>query len=138
MFLIQVEECKEKKIEDKKKTYNQVDLSLQNVSPIIINPSENKNDIPSNIVQEKYKGYPVIAKLEIPKIELETFILEEHSEETLRVSVTKFWGANPNDKGNFCIAGHNFKNKNMFHNLRKLEIGDRFFIEDNKNRESRI
>ena len=30
-----------------------------------------------------------------------------------------------------CVAGHNFKNKNMFRNLRKLEKGDKFTISDN-------
>lgn len=30
-----------------------------------------------------------------------------------------------------CVAGHNFKNKNMFRNLRKLEIADRFTVSDN-------
>ena len=33
--------------------------------------------------------------------------------------------------GNMCVAGHNFKNKNMFRNLRKLEKGDTFTISDN-------
>ena len=52
-------------------------------------------------------------------------------EETLNISVVKFYGANPNEVGNFCIAGHNFKNKNMFKNLKKLSVGDNLFIIDN-------
>ncbi len=86
---------------------------------------------PKESVQETYKGYDVIAKLEIPKIELETYIIN-FSESALNVSVTKFWGPNVNEAGNFCIAGHNFRNKNMFHNLKKLEIGDVFMVKDNK------
>lgn len=86
---------------------------------------------PKESVQKTYKGYDVIAKLEIPKIELETYIIN-FSESALNVSVTKFWGANANEPGNFCIAGHNFKNKNMFHNLKELEIGDEFKVKDNK------
>lgn len=81
-----------------------------------------------------YKGYSVCGKLEIPKINLETYILKDYSEKSLKVSVTKFWGANPNEIGNCCIAGHNFKNKNMFHNIKKLVIGDRLFITDTNNR----
>ncbi len=81
---------------------------------------------------EEYKGYRVIAKLEIPIINLETYVLQEYSNNSLNISVTKFWGANPNEKGNFCIAGHNFQNKNMFHNLSKLKKGDSIFITDNK------
>jgi LPXTG-site transpeptidase (sortase) family protein len=86
---------------------------------------------PKESVQQTYKGYDVVAKLEIPKIELETYIIN-FSESALNVSVTKFWGANANEPGNFCIAGHNFKNKNMFHNLKELEIGDEFKVKDNK------
>lgn len=81
---------------------------------------------------EEYQGYKVAGKLEIPKISLETYILEEYSEQALNTSVTKFWGADANQIGNFCVAGHNFQNKNMFRNLKKLEIGDNLFLIDNK------
>lgn len=87
---------------------------------------------PKTEIIKNYKGYKVTAKLEIPKIELETYILEEYSTNSLNVSVTKFWGADPNQKGNFCIAGHNFIRKNMFRNLKKLENGDKLYILDNK------
>ena len=80
-----------------------------------------------------YKGYPVIAKLEIPKINLETYVLSEYSEQALGVSVTKFYGKNPNEVGNFCIAGHNYITKNMFHDLKKLSIGDTFSLIDTNN-----
>lgn len=82
-------------------------------------------------VIKEYRGYDVLAKLEIPNISLETYILKTYSTSALNISVTKFWGANPNTTGNFCVAGHNFKNKNMFHNLKNLEIGDNLFITDN-------
>lgn len=85
---------------------------------------------PKEEVINEYKGYDVIAKLEIPKIKLNTYILKNYSDNALNVSVTKFWGANPNEVGNFCVAGHNFQNKNMFHNLRKLEIGNQLTISD--------
>ena len=77
-----------------------------------------------------YKGYPVIAKLEIPKINLETYVISEYSNQALGVSVTKFYGSNPNEVGNFCIAGHNYVTKNMFHDLKKLDIGDTFTLID--------
>lgn len=103
-----------------------------------VTKTEGKNEVDSNekiyfkeeIVKE-YKGFDVIAKLEIPKIKLETYILKNFSEASLNVSVTKFWGSNPNQVGNMCVAGHNFKNKNMFRNLKNLKIGDTFIISDN-------
>lgn len=82
-----------------------------------------------------YKGYPVIAKLEIPKIDLETYVISEYSNQALGVSVTKFYGGNPNEVGNFCIAGHNYITKNMFHDLKKLSIGDTFSLIDNNQQE---
>ena len=81
----------------------------------------------------QYKSYPVIAKLEIPKINLETYVISEYSEQALKISVTKFYGGNPNEEGNFCIAGHNYITKNMFHDLKKLSIGDTFTLIDINN-----
>ena len=68
--------------------------------------------------------------MEIPSISLKTYILKNYSTHALNISVTKFWGADANQIGNFCVAGHNFQNKNMFHDLRKLEIGEQLFISD--------
>ena len=82
-----------------------------------------------------YKGYPVIAKLEIPKIDLETYVISEYSNQALGVSVTKFYGGTPNEVGNFCIAGHNYITKNMFHDLKNLSIGDTFTLIDTNHHE---
>ncbi len=83
-----------------------------------------------NLINEEYKGNKVSAKLEIPKINLESYVLENYSIEALKVSVTKFWGNNPNEIGNFCIAGHNYKE---FKNISKLKIGDILILTDNYN-----
>lgn len=90
-----------------------------------------EKEYPKEEIIQKYKGFEVAAKLEIPAIELETYILKNFSESALNVSVTKFWGVNPNEIGNLCVAGHNFKNKNMFRNLKKLKVGDTLTISDN-------
>lgn len=88
---------------------------------------------PQNQMAQQYKGYAVEAKLEIPAIQLETYVIKPYSTQTLNVSVTKFWGANANQVGNFCVAGHNFQNKMMFHNLKKLKIGDAIYVTDQQN-----
>lgn len=112
---------------------NKIGKSNYNVQGVStnVNKNEEKKYVKEDVLLE-YKGYKVISKLEIPKIDLETYVLEKYLEETLNVSVVKFYGANPNEIGNFCIAGHNFKNKNMFRNLKNLSIGDNLFIIDNK------
>ena len=91
--------------------------------------NENANNEKEEILTT-YKGYPVIAKLEVPKIELETYVISEYSEKALGVSVTKFYGGNPNEIGNFCIAGHNYITKNMFHDLKNLSNGDEIILTD--------
>ena len=91
------------------------------------NIKQDTKQVETNILTQ-YKGYPVIAKLEIPKINLETYVISEYSEQALKISVTKFYGGNPNEEGNFCIAGHNYITKNMFHDLKKLSIGDTFTL----------
>jgi len=102
---------------------------VENVNQKIESNQNNNGEMVS-----KYGGYNVIARLDIPKINLQTYVLSEYSKEALLVSVTKFWGGNPNEVGNFCIAGHNYITKNMFHNVRKLEIGDEIYLTDNQNR----
>ena len=80
---------------------------------------------------ENYRGYNVVAKIEIPKIDLETYVLEIYSEETLKVAPVKFWGPNPNEVGNLCIAGHNYKD--IFYNIKDLNINDIISLKDNIN-----
>lgn len=87
---------------------------------------------PKEEIIQSYKGYAVCAKLIIPTISLETYVIEPYSMEALNVSVTKFWGANPNQIGNFCVAGHNFKNANMFRQLKKVKVGDMLTIIDHQ------
>ncbi len=134
-----VEMYNERKIKNIDK-YDISSLSLeQNSNEIEINNINSDSQIKEAIIKQypkeevikEYKGYDVIAKLEIPKIKLVTYILKNYSESALNISVTKFWGANPNQVGNFCIAGHNFQNKNMFHNLKNVTVDDKLFISDN-------
>lgn len=87
-----------------------------------------KKEYPKEEVLEKYKGYSVCARLEIPKVSLTTPILSDYSKKALDVSATKFWGVEPNTEGNFCVAGHNAKN--LFRKIKKLELGDSLFIID--------
>ena len=81
-------------------------------------------------IETQFKGYKVSSKIYIPKINLETYVLEQYSKQALLTSVTKFYGANPNQIGNFCVAGHNYGPSNMFQNLRKLNINDEIYLTD--------
>ena len=84
-------------------------------------------------VPETYMDYEVIAKLEIPKINLETNVLKDYTADGMKVCSSKFFGPEPNEVGNFCIAGHNYNEENMFNHLINLEKGDELFVTDTKN-----
>ncbi len=84
-------------------------------------------------IEESYLGFSTIAKLEVPKINLDTYILKDYTQEGMKVCASKFWGPEPNEVGNFCIAGHNYQQENMFNHLIDLETGDELYLSDNKN-----
>lgn len=75
-------------------------------------------------------SYKVVATLKIPKINLSVPIIYETGDEYLAISPTKLFGPNPNEIGNFCIVGHNYKNNKHFSNLYKLENGDTVELTD--------
>ena len=81
---------------------------------------------------KEFEGVEVIGKLEIPKINLITYILARTSKENLNKSVTKLCGPKVNGVGNLCITGHNYHNERMFGNLKKLEKGDKIKLTDMK------
>lgn len=98
--------------------------------------TENEQNVEKEYIETEFKGYKVCAKLNIPAINLETYVLEECSKQALLTSVTKFYGEEPNKVGNFCIAGHNYGTSNMFQNIKKLKINDEIYLTDtNGNKE---
>ena len=124
-----IEKNKENKNQDKPlKSYHNIETN--HIEQQTSLEKEIKKEYPKEKIISQYKGYPVIAKLWIPSINLETYVLKEYSTKALNISVTKFWGVNPNESGNFCVAGHNFKNSNMFYHLKDLKIGDKIFVSD--------
>lgn len=100
------------------------------IEQVTDNNSIKEKEYPKEEILDEYKGYKVCAKIEVPSISLNANILEDYSKKALKVSATKFWGVQPNKTGNFCVVGHNIKS--MFSDIKKLEIGDTFFITDKK------
>lgn len=78
----------------------------------------------------KLDGYEVEGIIEIPKIEIKYPIVSETSDEAMKIAITKFWGGNINDIGNYTMAGHNYKNGTMFGKTKYLEIGDTIKMTD--------
>lgn len=108
--------------------------NLVSIKPNVIEEEKEQVSNLVNTIPTEYRGYDVDAKLEIPSIDLETYVLKNYSTNALLISVTKFFGGDPNEIGNYCISGHNFKNSNMFRNLKKLKLKDEIILTDQKNR----
>lgn len=85
-------------------------------------------------------NYSTIATINIPKINVNYPILDgqtdsvEETEYLLKISPIKFWGANPNEVGNFCIVGHNYRDTRFFSKVLALENGDIVEITDDTGR----
>ena len=81
----------------------------------------------------KTKGnYNILGEIEIPKINVKMYILDKTTNDSLNLSVTRFWGNGIHEAGNFSIIGHNYKG--MFRDLKELEIGDTFTLVDRTGR----
>jgi sortase A len=119
--------------------YKENNIRTEESNNVITENTLETNEINSIIsveiqqIEEKYMGYDVIAKLEVPKINLETYVLKDYTSDGMKVCASKFWGPEPNEVGNFCIAGHNYDQENMFNHLIDLEKGDELYLTDNKN-----
>lgn len=74
--------------------------------------------------------YYTIGRINIPSIGVNYPILSTTTEELLKISPCKFWGADPNQVGNFCIVGHNYRNRLFFSKVPNLEKGEIIEITD--------
>ena len=101
------------------------------------------NNSTTIVKEEKYlkeyrtangEKYTIIGSLKIPKINIEYNILSSTSVELLKVSLNKYWGAEPNEVGNMCIVGHNYLDSRFFGKLHTLNKGDVIEVTDSYNR----
>ena len=81
----------------------------------------------------EFKGYKIERIIEIPKINIKYPIIDHTNEETMKVSITKFWGPQANEIGNYTVAGHNNKDGTMFGKTKYLQIGDKIKLTNLKN-----
>lgn len=73
--------------------------------------------------------YPV-ATIDIPVIGVHYPVLNTTTDELLKISPCYFWGPKPNEVGNYCIVGHNYRNSKFFSKVPNLENGDIIEITD--------
>ncbi len=83
---------------------------------------------------ESGDNYSVIAILNIPSLDIKYPVLSKNSEELMEISLSKYWGAEPNEPGNCVIVGHNYRNLTHFGKLPRIEVGDEVELTDSKGR----
>ena len=94
-------------------------------------PIVEKADIKSNTyTASNGKKYSMEAIVTVPSIGISYPVLTETSDKLLEISVNKYWGPGPNEIGNYCIVGHNYRNGKMFGKLSELTNGDVVELED--------
>lgn len=77
------------------------------------------------------KEYKVDSILNIPSLGINYPILNETTYELLKISLTKFWGGEPNAVGNYCVVGHNYDGKDIFFGkLNRIQNGDIVELKD--------
>lgn len=123
----------EKVFEEVYKEYEQI-ISQPPEQINIVDENDETEDNTIYIYQNaRGVSHRITATITIPKIHYNAPIILETSDEYLKIAPTKLFGPEPNQIGNFCIVGHNYKNDSFFSNLYKLEIGDLVRLSDRKN-----
>jgi len=83
---------------------------------------------------ENGQTYETESILNIPSLGINYPVLSEQSEELLKISINKYWGPKPNETGNYCVVGHNYRSGKMFGNLSKIQNGDIVELTDGSGR----
>ena len=115
-------------ITNKKEEFSKKLLNNFNVEQLY---SDNNNYV--TVELNSSGNFVVIGIIEIPKINIKYPILSNINDDLLKIAPCKFYGPFPNEKGNMCIAGHNYDDGRFFSNLHELNIGDIINIYDSNN-----
>ena len=107
----------------------EVSSSLETIEEELNKETQQSESLP----ELEFKGYKIEGIIEIPKINIKYPIIDHTNEETMKVSITKFWGPQANEIGNYTVAGHNNKDGTMFGKTKYLQIGDKIKLTNLKN-----
>ena len=126
----------------KKSTANSQDTTIKKKNDVIIVAINGNEEEPMQAVTETQQPqtqeyvaksgitYTVESYLRIPSLDLDYPIIAETSEELLKISINKYWGPAPNQVGNYCVVGHNYKTGKMFGRLGEMVNGEIIELED--------
>lgn len=111
-------------------------LNTEDPFEIIISTPVEEEDVSGELVSrntsvtENGTEYFTEAIINIPSIGVNYPILKEtsgtidHIDELLKIAPCFFWGYGPNEVGNYCIVGHNYRSTKFFSKVLNLENND--------------
>lgn len=89
-----------------------------------IDPIEKSKEFETKMQDEEFNK-KTIGILKIANLNISYPVINETTEENLKVAPTKYCGPDvPNTVGNLCITGHNYGTSSFFGKLDEIEIGD--------------
>lgn len=91
---------------------------------------ENGETVSSTVTTSDGNEYNTEAVFEFPRLGISYPVLSDENDTLLKVSLCKYWGPSPNNVGNYCIVGHNYKSGKMFGKLSDAETGDEVTLTD--------
>ena len=109
---------------------------------VVTEQVEEEEDVTGELIErntsvtEKGTKYYTESIVDIPSIGVHYPVLKETSgnidniDELLKISPCYFWGPAPNEVGNYCIVGHNYRSAKFFSKVINLEEGDIIQITD--------
>ena len=110
-------------------TTSKVDNNTNNVigeKKEVVEEVKTDEIVDTSSMPEEIGGYKVIGRLVIDKIGVDLNILERYEEDSLNLSVVRFYGPEINEIGNCSILGHNYPR--FLKRQNELEIGDTFYL----------
>ena len=84
--------------------------------------------------------YRTVAIIDIPSINVHYPVIAPLDEDLqdytaiLKISPCRYYGPEPNEVGNYCIVGHNYRNKKFFSRVPYMELGDTIQLTDSTGR----
>lgn len=108
-------------------------LNSEDPFEVIYSEPVEEQDLNDNIEWKQTSNgtrYYALASINIPSIDCNYPILNETTDELLKIAPCKFWGCDPNEVGNFCIVGHNYRSAKFFSNVPDLPLGTNIEITD--------
>ena len=95
-----------------------------------ISPNSSSDDSSFLEYSENSNTFDIIGMIKIESLNINYPILSNYSNELLKIAPCRISGPLPNQKGNLCIAAHNYNNSTFFSNIALLQSSDKITIYD--------